>query len=73
MPLFNLIGDDDSRTPAPLCRELQAGDAPKSAAPAEMGFYPGTYHSFDRPGRITEADGWGVGDGVKKHKTGGST
>lgn len=72
IPLLILIGEDDSWTPAPLCRELQANDNLKSAAPTEMVFYPNTYHSFDRPERITEVDGWSVGGGVKKHKIGGN-
>jgi len=72
IPLLVLIGEDDSWTPALLCRELQANEALKSAAPTEMVFYPGAYHSFDRPERVIEVDGWSVGGGVKKHKSGGN-
>ena len=35
-----------------------------------MVFYPGAYHSFDRPERVVEVEGWSVGGGLKKHRVG---
>lgn len=72
IPLLVLMGADDTWTPADLCRQLQASEALKTAAPTDMVFYPNTYHSFDRPERVVEVEGWSVGGGLKKHRTGGN-
>ncbi|UPT96457.1 dienelactone hydrolase family protein [Bradyrhizobium barranii subsp. apii] len=72
VPLLVQIGEEDNWTPPSLCRELQANEELKKAAPVDMVFYSGAYHGFDRTQGVTEVSGWSVGGGVKKHKIGGN-
>jgi len=55
-----MIGERDDWTPADACRKLVNGegdwvcpDRRPKAPPIQFIVYPGAYHDFDRPGRLS--------------------
>jgi dienelactone hydrolase len=56
-----LMGAEDNWTPPDRCKRLQASSTLRRPELITAIYYPGTYHSFDRPGPIRQIPGTGEG------------